>query len=151
MRSLKKNKGITLIETLVYVALFMLLIGAGMISAFYLIDSSERNKSDLSVTTESQFLLRKIDWALTGADSVSVSGVVLTTNKPGLVVEIDLSGNRARLRRNGGGWEYLTAERVLVENSVFTYVDEISPRPDSIEVSFTANGKEFEMIKYLRK
>ena len=129
----------------------MFLIGAGMISAFYVIDSSERSKQDVSVTTESQFLLRKIDWTLTGADPVSVSGDVLTTNKPGLTVEIDLSSGRARLRRNVGSWEYLTAERVLIENSIFTYVDEISPRPDSVEVSFTANGKPFEMIKYLRK
>jgi len=138
MRPLKQDRGVTLIETLVYIALFMFLIGAGMISAFYVIDSSERSKQDVSVTTESQFLLRKIDWTL-------------TTNKPGLTVEIDLSSGRARLRRNVGSWEYLTAERVLIENSIFTYVDEISPRPDSVEVSFTANGKPFEMIKYLRK
>jgi type II secretory pathway pseudopilin PulG len=45
-------RGITLIETLIYIALFMLLIGSGVISAYYIIDSSEKNKSDVSTAAE---------------------------------------------------------------------------------------------------
>lgn len=146
-------RGITLIETLVYIALFILLIGSGIISAFYIIDSSERNKSDLSATTEAQFLLRKIDWALTGVDSVSVSGGTLSIDKiDSTTVNIDSLDNRARLSRDSGvTWENLTAERVKIENLVFTYIPALGTRPAAVEVSFTTNGKPFEMIKYLRK
>lgn len=150
-----KNQGITLIETLIYIALFILLIGGAMISAFYIIDSSENNKSDLSSTTEAQFLLRKIDWALTDSTITSPSGgssgSTLEVNKSGLgSVEISFDSNRVQIS-HGGSTEYLTAERVLIENLSFTHFLTQGTRPAAIETSFTANGKNFEMIKYLRK
>jgi len=150
---MKLNKGLTLIEVIVYIALFMLLIGGGMISAFYIIDSSERNKSDLSVTTEAQFLLRKIDWALTGVDSVSVSGDILTVYKSDATkILIDSSDNRVRFSRDdGNSWEFLTAERISIENLTFTHTRDTCPALDSVAVSFTADDKPFEMLKYLRK
>lgn len=153
MHSLEYNKGLTLIEIIVYIALFMLLIGGGMISAFYIIDSSERNKSDLSITTEAQFLLRKIDWALTSVDSVSVSSDTLIVDKSDSTeIRINLLDNRARLSRDGGSsWEYLTAERIFIEDLTFNHTNATPPTFDYVEVSFTANGKEFEMLKYLRK
>lgn len=156
MYPLKQNSGITLVETLIYIALFILLIGAGMISAFYIIDSSERNKTDLSTTTEAQFLLRKIDWALTGVTSINTpssgnSEDTLSVEKiGGENVVINFNSNRVQISR-GGNTEYLTAERVKIENLLFNHVPIQGEKPAAIEVSFVANGKEFKMIKYLRK
>ena len=157
MPSLKYQRGITLIETLVYIALFVFLIGSGVISAFYIIDSSERNKSDLSVTTEAQFLLRKIDWALTGVTSITSpssgnSDGTLSVNKAGVGdIVINLDSGRVELSRGGNPAESLTAERVLIENLSFNHVPEQGTKPAAVEVSYTANGKAFEMIKYFRK
>jgi len=127
-----------------------------MISAFYIVDSSERNKSDLSATTEAQFFLRKIDWTLTAVNSITLpssgtSNDTLLINKVGIGnIQINLDSDRAEITR-GGDTEYLTAERVVIEDLLFNHVPVQGTKPAAIEVSFTANGKEFEMIKYFRQ
>src|SRR3989344_1509100 len=71
MRIVKQKEGFTLIEVMIYLALFTLLLGAGIVSAFYIIDAAERNKYEDSANAEAQFLLRKIDWALTGVSVIN--------------------------------------------------------------------------------
>lgn len=152
-------RGITLIETLVYIALLTLFIGSGIVSAFYIIDSSEKNKLKISATAEAQFLLRKIDWALTGvtiidSPSSGTSGGTLSVNQADFgdnPIVISLDSNRAQLSRGGSAAEYLTTERVKIENLTFTHRPAQGAKPAAVAVSFTASGKGFEMIKYWRK
>jgi hypothetical protein len=76
----------------------------------------------------------------------------LSVNKidTGTIV-IDLLNGRAQLKRGSGSAQPITAERIKIDNLLFEYVPIQGEKPAAIEVSFTANGKLFEMIKYLRK
>ncbi len=63
------KRGFTLIETLIYIALFALLIGGGISSAFSLIASSDRIGTQAMLEEEGNFLLAKIGWALEQPDT----------------------------------------------------------------------------------
>lgn len=67
------KRGVTLIETLIYIALFALLIGGGVSSAYVLIESSDRIGVHAMLEEEGNFLLAKINWALDAGMAVEVN------------------------------------------------------------------------------
>ena len=132
------------------------IIGAGMVSAFYLIDSSDKDNAEVNTLVEAEFLLRKIDWVLTGMDSIvvplpgdTIDG--LSVNRGGTTEHIGLLNRVARIKHGSGSWIELTGERVKITDLKFTNIDNIAPKPDAIKAEFYADGKYFELLKYLRK
>jgi hypothetical protein len=57
---------------MIYLALFSIIITGGLISAYSLIESSYRNQTKAMVQEEGSFLIGKIDWALTGTQTISL-------------------------------------------------------------------------------
>ena len=147
------QKGFTLIETLIYIALLAFIIGAGVSAAYYIIDSSARGKAEVGTIAEAEFLMRKIDWALTGSTiNTPISGTsnLLSVDKYGfspnpIEIDHDSTSNRARIRINGSGF-YLTSEWVKVTGLEF-----ISIFPNGVIASSTIDGAHFEVIKYIRQ
>ena len=137
------NKGFTLIETLVYIALLTFVIGVGVSAAYYLIDSSAKGKSDVNTIAEAEFLMRKIDWAMTGATSVDAG--LMKIMKGGEEIIFDIDNERATISIDGDT-EYITSERVKVIGLEF-----IAISPNGITASSTIDGKHFEVTKYLRQ
>jgi prepilin-type N-terminal cleavage/methylation domain-containing protein len=72
--SRKNSAGFTLIEMLVYLALFALIMTGAFVSAYQLIEHSARTQAQVERSEELGFLIRKITWALGSAVSVGVSG-----------------------------------------------------------------------------
>ncbi|OHA70741.1 MAG: hypothetical protein A3D64_02825 [Candidatus Wildermuthbacteria bacterium RIFCSPHIGHO2_02_FULL_49_9] len=137
------KKGFTLIETIIYIALLAFLLGAGISAAFYIIDSSQKNKSEVNVQAEGNFILRKLDWALTGATDVSAAGTTLTVTKAGGPYVFSYDGSKYfRL-----GAVNLNSSLVTVSDVVFS----VSGAPKKVTADFTVNGKAFNLTKYLRK
>src|SRR5213078_842008 len=75
------QKGFTLIETLVYLALFAIMIGGIVAASYLLFESSNRNQTKAMMQEEKNFILGKINYALSGAKSASVFGTSLTVTK----------------------------------------------------------------------
>jgi len=154
--SSRKVWGFTLIEVLIYIAMLVLIIGAGMTSAFYLITSSEKDSMAFNTAAEAEFLLRKIDWALTGVETIDhppPDGSLLKVNKTGFAspvqIRLEPSTGRAQLD-TGSGWVDLTGDRVVIINLLFVLTDNTAPALDKIKVTFLANGNPYELTKYLR-
>lgn len=152
------NRGFTLIETLIYIALLAFIMGSGVVAAFYVIDSSEKEKGNIHAISEAAFLMRKIDWALNNtpqicspASGMTESSLLVDQNcsSPINPILIDLSSERAQITI-GGAMSELTSEWVKIENLQFEHIA-VLQKPAAIKASFTANGKPFEMTKYLRK
>jgi len=150
--STKKNSGFTLIETLIYIALFGFIMSIGIYSAYQLIDSSHDLAAKTSVEADADFLLRKIDWALNGYSSISVptegawSNSQLTVNTPNGVQAFTLASSSVYL--NGST---LTGDRVSVTAFNVYHVAPTASLPRAIELSFTMNGKLFgTTTRYLR-
>jgi len=92
-------KGFTLIETLIYSAILVIVLG-GIFMIFYsIMTTSESLRYQIELTQNTKFLEQKLKWALTGAEEItmpaigSASSSILWINKPGianpLVFDID--------------------------------------------------------------
>jgi prepilin-type N-terminal cleavage/methylation domain-containing protein len=76
------TKGFTLIEILIYMTLFSLLLGSAFLTAYSLIASSDQLSSQATTVEEGNFVLRKLDWALSDvADVVAITDTTLLIHK----------------------------------------------------------------------
>lgn len=167
----RKNKqaGFSMIETVVYLGLFGIIIGGVMVSIYSLFEGTMRNQTKAMVQEEGTYILGKIDWALTGANSVSVSptGLQLYINRNGInpldnPLTFDASGGRMTLSRGTSTPITLNNSNIQVMSTVFSHAVESGDGivPENIKVSFTLsaltpNGQSysqnFSAVKYLRK
>ena len=88
------SRAFTLIETIVYLALFGLLMTGVILTAYNLFEGAARSQTEAMVTDEGNFLIGKITWALSGTQSINnppsgTSGSQLSVNK---VIGVDLTG-----------------------------------------------------------
>ena len=157
------QKGFTLIETIIYLALFVIVIGGGMVAAYQIIESTEANKNHVILQEEANFLLRKINWALTGATSVAETGTTLTVQKPigGASTQLvfSLNGSSLELARSLGTPSSLNTSNIALSNLAFAKTLGAGGRPDALTTTFTLttlqNGlndsQTFSTKKYLRQ
>ena len=160
------RKGFTLVETLVYLALYAILVGGALAAAYSIFESQARNETAAIIEEEGVFLIGKIDWALSGADSVqspSISGSTLSlTRSDGSTVRIRSVGSNIRIQENGAPEEVLNNTNASVTSLVFIHSFSTSDGldPESMSASFmvqatTSDGhvlsQSFSALKYLRK
>ena len=146
----KYVRGITLVETLIYLALFTIVVGGLLASAYALFESNDRNQTKAMMQMEQDFLIAKIDWALGGAESVSVPtdsrlSVTLWDASIGNPVQICLSGTAMRLSLEGVSCEtlgdVLNNGTVHVSNLVFIHVKGAGiGAPERVEAGFTISA-----------
>jgi type II secretory pathway pseudopilin PulG len=148
------NRGFTLIETIIYLALFALVVGGGMVAVYQIISSTDATNNKVILQEEANFLLRKIDNTLTGAVAVSVSSspptLVVTKSGPQTFASPsnDLTLNS----------KVLTSGSIKVSNLTFERIPGSGGRPDMVVTSFTlttnqngrASTQNFSTTKYLR-
>jgi len=152
------KKGFTLIEAIVYVALFSLLIFGALVTAFNLIEGSDRLGGKTVVQGEMNFLSRKIDWALTGAQNFTVGGSVcnntISITKNGFAenpIEIDRSGNKVRMQDGGNNFLFLTTDNVVVSCLEFIDIPASGSAPRGVRIKATISGQTLETSKYVRQ
>jgi len=130
-----KNKaGFTLIEVVIYIALFSILMGSAFIVAYQLIQSSGNLSTKNTIQEEGNFVIRKLDWALSGADPTTVS---------------PSSGNSSALsltKYNGNTFLPITTDNVTVSALNFKY-----EALGGITITITINGLTFTTTRYFRK
>lgn len=87
MRSIEaKQGGFTLFEVLIYIGLFSFIMGGAMLGAYQMIESSTRTNTRSIIIEETNFLTRKIEWALGAGINISqfeiVEGVMEFDDEP---------------------------------------------------------------------
>ncbi len=130
-----------------------------MVTVYYVIQSGNQTVSQAVVQGEADFLLRKIDWILSGVDAINSPGVgssssMLSVDKvgyPSNPITVDSAGEGVRLSKGGGAPERLSSSAVTVGNLQFLRAVVPAGKPAAVLVSFTVNGKVFSMTRYLRK
>lgn len=149
------KRGFTLIETMIYVALFVIIIGGGFVGAYQVISSSDYANRQSVIDEEGNFVIRKIEWALSGTQTINspalgVTGSTLSINKynfaPNNPVVFDLNMGVVRLKKGSGSPISLTTSNVVVSNLSFTQI-----ATSGIRASLTIQGKIFETTKYIRQ
>ena len=174
MSRFSTQRGVTLIELVVYIALFTLIIGGAVVAAYQIFESSGRSQTHAMVQEEGDFLLAKINWTLSGVQTITApalpsAGQACSTSNTlsvtkwdagiGTIV-IDQSGSDMRLARGGNPVSVLNNSNVTITNLMFKYCYLGGNNPASIATSFTlqsrsTNGlpitQDFFMTTYLRK
>ncbi|KKT00617.1 MAG: hypothetical protein UW07_C0021G0005 [Candidatus Nomurabacteria bacterium GW2011_GWF2_43_8] len=153
------SKGFTLIEVIIYIALFSLLMGTALITAYQLIDGSRDLSAKNTTQEEGNFVLRKINWALTGVDPSL--GTTPDTTDPsidnlnvekydGNAISVTLDGTKIRMEEDGGD-DFITTDNVSVDSLQFDYLAPLGTEPAGITATAVIDGVTFTITKYFRK
>lgn len=160
------KKGFTLIETIIYIGLFSLLLGTAFIAAYHIIDGSRELSARTVVQSEGNFVIRKINWALIGAETITIPSSSPTTNLrvtkyDGTKIEICMDGNKIKTHQGAFGscddanYVALTTNNVTVSTLEFKLIPAIGSGPKGIKstIIITENKVDFPftITKYLRK
>jgi len=158
------NKGFTLIEVLVYIALLGIIMTGLLASSLSIFQNTDRTQTSIMVQEEGDFLLAKINASLTGANSITApaagnSANTLTFIKNGITVTFALSSTDLQLSGttlNNANVQILPP----AASPTFLFTHGINGSSEYVNVRFTLqtktnNGqtfaKNFETTKYLRK
>jgi len=154
------REGFTLIEALIYLALFSLIMGGTLAAAYNLAQADGQSSTEAMLQNEGDFVLAKIAWAESGVTSIVApalgqAGAALSVNKivsfdssgnpvtiP-LVFSLDQSGTVLQVAENGASPEPLTNANVTVSNLSFYYALDsgIGGSIQSIGTRFTLSAR----------
>jgi prepilin-type N-terminal cleavage/methylation domain-containing protein len=159
-------KGFTLIEVIVYIALLGALMTGALTSAVNLIQSTGSSNGKATVQEEGSFVVRKLEWALSGMTSVPTvtnSGTCsgggnaqsLTVNKTNapqnpIVFSYNSASTSVDVKEGILAKEHLTTENVSVSCLKFAVLT-INGTPAGIIATTTINGLDFSVTKYVRQ
>ena len=152
-----KKRGFTLIETIIYIALFSILVGSGFVTAYSLMEGSSVLNQKTINQEEANFVLRKINWVLNGVATINTpaSGYASNlkiTKYDGTVLEVRLNTGKIELKEGTGGtFLPITTDNVKVTSLQFQYVPPVGTAPAGIIASTTVNGFVATTTKYKRK
>jgi type II secretory pathway component PulJ len=128
------SAGFTLIEALVYLALFTLIMSGAFAGAYQIVEHSNRTRVEIAHNEELQFLLRKMEWALGSASDVTYP----ERGDDGERLEVTGSYGTLRFRVEDGvltlNDEPLSGEYVTIAD--FAVSHETSPEQVTLSVSF---------------
>lgn len=159
------QKGFTLIETIIYLALFSIIIGGVLVSAYQIIQASTQSQENALIQEEGHFLVAKINWALTGARTVTFPA----SGTPGTTLDLDKFDGTSVIidwfnpdMRSQPGNTPLNSASVRVDpippsTNIFTYIDPVGSKPAAVKVDFrvtstlTGQYQDFSTTKFLRK
>jgi prepilin-type N-terminal cleavage/methylation domain-containing protein len=157
----KKQAGFTLIETVIYLALFGIMFSGAIAGAYSIMESSNRNHAWAMAQEEGQFLIAKIGWAVSNAKSASVPAVGRLSAAVGSDnLEFALAGTDLTLARNVSPAEPLNDSIAMITNLYFNDISLDGSGQKGIGYGFdleakTPNGgtvkSKFSSTAYLRK
>ncbi len=139
--------GFALIDIVIYIALFAVLIGGVSVSVYSLFISTNQNQTSTMVLEEGNFLLAKISWVISQAETITTpyqnasSTILLITPHDlslGNSILIQIQNKNMTLRRKNVT-NILSNSNIEVSNVVFTHLT--SGNIESIESSFTLTSR----------
>ncbi|HEY9585494.1 MAG TPA: prepilin-type N-terminal cleavage/methylation domain-containing protein [Candidatus Paceibacterota bacterium] len=164
----RKKSGFTLIETLIYIALYSIIVGGAVVAVYAIFESAGRNQAKAMLQEEGMFLVGKLNWTLSGVQTVNIPALGATssdlsiTKFDGSTSIITISSTGTMMTQDGGAPLSLNNTNTEVGELVFSHVgvENTGIFPEGIRVSFilsarTGNGmlitQAFSTTRYLRK
>lgn len=169
---MKQQSGFTIIETLVYLGLFGIVMAGIIVAAYSTFELTDRIKTKAMLTAEGNFLLSKINWAMSGVQTINLPAVGCTVNCNALSVDkwdtgignpvqvtLDPVSGKIRIQKASGPIYDLNNADTNVDSLVFDHQG-TGTNPEWLTATFvlsakTPNGQTvaqtFTTTKYLRK
>jgi hypothetical protein len=133
-------------------------MGTAFTASYQLIDGSRKLSTKTNVAEEGNFVVRKLNWALSNISSISspssgTSSSLTLTQYDGNIVYVKLNGTKIEMKEknNGNTFTPITTYNVSVSSLEFTYIDSSGGAPAGITASTVINGVTFTITKYIRK
>ncbi len=149
-----KIQGFTLLETLIYIALFGVLMSGALVTVYELLLSSEHNQSLIAIQEEGTFINRKLSWALSGATSVSIIGTsTLQIVQPNLgspsPLQFSFYNQKVYLKRGSTLGASLVGDEFLITDATIETILSSNGLPSLIHVTYDINTIPFVFETYL--
>lgn len=154
------QKGFTLIETIIYIALFTVLITGGFTACYQIIASNDSLNQKVGTEEEGNFISRKFIWAFSGLDNTNTPVISGSGCNQSITVQKTNTANPIKIRTNStGGINYIELQDDGVNYYPLTTTNTnvsclrfslISGSPYGIIATSTINGKDFVIRKYAR-
>jgi Tfp pilus assembly protein PilE len=153
-----KEGGFTLIEVIIYIALFSLLLGTAFVVGYQLIEGAGKLNTKTNVTEEGNFVVRKFNWTFSNVSSITTpssgtSNTLTLTKYDGNVINIKLKENKIEMKESSAGNTFtaITTDNVSVNSLQFTYIPASGNSPEGITATTIINDTTFSITKYLRQ
>lgn len=165
-----KQRGFTLLETIIYLALFTIIIGGGMVATHNIIEGTSASYNHIVLQEEANFLFRKIGSALNGALGIEVPSPqmlhIIISPTPGVPKNgVSVNGTDMTLWKNIGSTVPPPSEIVLNSASItvsgvsFIDIPTQNGKPQGVIIAFTLTTAQhgriatqnFSTTKYLRQ
>jgi prepilin-type N-terminal cleavage/methylation domain-containing protein len=123
------QKGFTLIEMIVYIALLSIIMIGAVTVSYQLIQGTGTSDSKATVQEEGNFLSRKMEWAFNGMTNIALGGsgpcnfsaTITRYENPTIVVfQRNSASSTLEFRENGGIPVPITSSNVAVDCLIFS-------------------------------
>lgn len=143
-----RNNGFTLLETIIYCALFSVLMTSALVTVYALVSSSDKTKKATALVAEVNFLEQKFDWIFMGVTAVSVVGsTTVEIVRPDLgsdsPLQLVAKNNTLYLKRASSNEKPLTLSPFFVQHVQFTVSS------STINIRYSINNQEFNYLTKL--
>lgn len=155
-----RKKGFTLIETLLYIALFSIILTGIIVISFQIIEGSEKTRQKVIIEEEANFLMRKFAWATSGIRSNDIQRPLQNQEGPVLEIKRGLSeaitftqdGQVIYIRHGSNPRIALSSSNVVVDPGSLYFKNSGVPGGGSWEllITFKLNGRQFDMKRVFR-
>ncbi|MBI2591779.1 MAG: hypothetical protein HYW34_03840 [Candidatus Brennerbacteria bacterium] len=138
-------KGFSLIETIIYAALISIIIGMVLLVVFQIVESQDRSRAKTEVEEETNFLISKIKWALSGVDVINIpaggsTSSTLSINKFNFSqnpIVISLASGSLELAIGSSAPAILNSGSVSVPNISFQHIAQTSTTAPAIKTTLS--------------
>lgn len=149
-RSFVRNtdRGFTLVETLIYIALFGIILTGVITSAYPLITGAEKLSQRVVEESEAAFIFSKIEWAFNESPVTDINESnpsELRIIKGSDSIYFRDNAGVMEISVNGGAWEPITATRAVF-SGLDVVLDEnpiVPGAPHTVMVSFSLGGETY--------
>ena len=156
---LSSRDGFTLIEVLIYMVLVGVTIGSSIAVVFNVIESSGSLSQTAAVEENANFVFKKVEWALFGAEEILTPGpgqtaASVSINKFGFgsnPITFTLEEEEITMQTSGAGALPLNSELTPVGSLSFEHIAESGDKPTGLRTTFTLDNKEYSTLIYLRQ
>ena len=151
------NKGFTLIETMIYIALLTIIMTGALISIYQIFQSVNSVNTKVSIQNEGNFVLKKINWTLSGVESIDIpsagefSDTLSVTKTGGAQITIRHNpANQSVEIQNGTENPFIPITSNNIQVTSLGFEATTSPVL-GVTATTTLGNTVFQTLKYLRK
>jgi type II secretory pathway pseudopilin PulG len=137
------KKGFTLVELILYVAIFTLMMTSLIPFAWNIIGGGAKSTTQQEISSNARYVSEIIKYEIrraSGITSVTSTSISLTNFSPDSTTVIGLSGGKITISKNGGGAVNLNSNDTTISSLTFTNYTSAGNTSENIQFAFTMNS-----------